>query len=139
MKGAFGNEGALRFLSGYRRSQLGFPAKEREDFFHKRVGGDAVFFAQRRNVAVLDKLVGPADPHHRCIDHLRMQMFHYRAAETVEQHVIFYGAHDFDAAREKFESAGVHRLDPARINERNGNSFFFELARGFFGNFEHVA
>ena len=70
--------------------------------------------------AVFDELIGPTDPHHRRIDHLRVQIFHHGAAETVVQNVIFDRAHDLDAAREKFERAGVHRLDPARINERNG-------------------
>jgi hypothetical protein len=66
-------------------------------------------------------------------------MFHHRAAETVVQDVIFDRADYVYTSREKFERAGVHRLDPARINERDGNSFFFELARGFFGNLKHVA
>ena len=85
------------------------------------------FFAQDWNGAVLDELIGPTDPHHRRVDHLRVQMFHHRAAETVVQNVIFDRADDLDAAREKFERAGVHRLDPARIDERNGNSFSSSL------------
>ena len=68
-----------------------------------------------------------------------MQLLHHRAAKTVVQNVIFDGADDFDAAREEFERASVERLDPARIDERNGNSFLFKFGRGFFGNFEHVA
>ena len=66
-------------------------------------------------------------------------MFHDRAAKTVVQNMIFNRAHDFYAAREKFERAGVHRLDPARINERNGHSFFFKFACGFFRKLKHVA
>src|SRR5215469_1784013 len=66
-------------------------------------------------------------------------MLHYRAAETVVQDVVFNSANDLDAASEKFERAGIHRFDPTRIDERDGNSFFFELARGFFGNLEHRA
>jgi hypothetical protein len=34
MKGAFGNEGALRFLLGYRWTEAGFLAQKREHFFH---------------------------------------------------------------------------------------------------------
>src|SRR5438552_10553691 len=66
-------------------------------------------------------------------------MFHHRAAETVVQDVIFDRADYVYTSGEKFERAGVHGFDPARINERDGNSFFFELARGFFGDFKHVA
>ena len=98
-----------------------------------------MFLAQDWNGAVLDELIGPTDAHHRRIDHLRVQMFHHRAAETVVQNMIFDRADDFDAASEKFERAGVHRLDPARIDQRNGNSFLFQFARGFFGNLKHVA
>ena len=42
MKGAFGNEGALRFYLGDRRPKIGLFAQERQNFFHQRVGGDAV-------------------------------------------------------------------------------------------------
>src|SRR5262249_54983069 len=124
------------FLS-HRRRELGFFAEKRQNFFHKRVGCDAVFLTQDWDGAVFDELIGPTDPHDRCIDHLRVQMFHHRAAETVVQNVIFDCTDHVHASGEKFESAGVHRFDPAWINERNGNSFFFELPRGFFGNLEH--
>ncbi len=53
--------------------------------------------------------------------------------------MIFDRAHDFYAAREKFERAGVDRFDPARIDERDGNSFFLKFARRFLGHFKHVA
>ena len=72
MKGAFGDEGALRFLLGYRWSQLGFFAEKRENFFHERVGCNAVLLAQDGNSAVFDELVGPTDSHDGCIDHLRV-------------------------------------------------------------------
>src|SRR6266481_6337586 len=100
MKGAFGNEGALRFYLG-----CGWP--------------DAGFLSQQRNGAVLDKLIGPTDANDRCVDHLRMQMLHHRAAETVVQNVIFNRADDLDAASEKFERARIHRFDPTWIDERN--------------------
>src|SRR5262249_43363516 len=137
MKGAFGDEGALRSLLGYRWSQLGFFAEKRENFFHEGVGCDAVLFAEDWDGAVFNELIGPTDSHHRCIDHLRVQMFHYRAAETVVQNVVFYRADHVHASGEKFECASIHGLDPARIDQCNGNSFFFQLARGFFGNLEH--
>ena len=66
-------------------------------------------------------------------------MFHHRAAKPVMQNMILDRADDFDAASEKFERPGVHRLDPAWIDQRNGNSFLFQFARGFFGNLKHVA
>ena len=88
---------------------------------------------------MFDKLIGPTDPYHRCIDHLRVQMFHHRAAETVVQNVIFDRADHVYTSGEKFERAGVHGFDPARIDQRNGDSFFFQLARSFLGNFKHVA
>jgi hypothetical protein len=71
MKGAFGNEGALRF-SGNRRPEAGFFAQEREHSFYQRVGGDAVFFAQEWYGAVFDELIRPADTYDRRIDRLGM-------------------------------------------------------------------
>ena len=44
MKGAFGNEGALRF-SGHRWREFGFFAEKRKHFFNQRVGCDAVFLS----------------------------------------------------------------------------------------------
>src|SRR6266478_7903500 len=66
-------------------------------------------------------------------------MFHHRAAKPVVQNMILDRADDFHTASEKFERPSVHRLDPARIDQRNGNSFLFKLPRGFFGNLKHVA
>src|SRR5204863_366873 len=178
MKGAFGNEGALRFLinadslfapigasrrsnrfslcgsichlerladakqflgfvapvadpnSSRSRPDAGFFSQEREYFFHQRVRSNAMFLSQDRDGAVLDKLIGPSDADHWSVDHLRMQMLHHRTSEAVVQNVIFDGADDFDAAREKFERAGIERLDPARIDECDGNTFLFQFARG---------
>jgi hypothetical protein len=54
MKGAFGNEGALRFcgaldstppdepISGYRRLKIRFLTEKRQNFFHECIGCDAV-------------------------------------------------------------------------------------------------
>src|SRR6266404_1558658 len=120
MKGAFGKRRRPSLSLGYGWPERGFLAKDWD-------------------CAVLDKLIGPADAHDWRIDHLRVQMFHDGAAKTVVQNMIFDRADHFHAAREKFEGAGVHRLYPTRIDERNGNSFFFQLARRFFGNFKHVA
>src|SRR5438045_9707096 len=83
---------------------------------------------------MLDELIGPAYSHHRRVDHLRVQMFHDRAAETVVQNMIFDRAYDFDTAREKFERAGIHRFDPSRIDERDGNSFLLQFEVGFLGH-----
>src|SRR5438874_3348334 len=153
MKGAFGNEGALRFYNlsgesalcrrwpilGNRRLKLRLFVQQRQNFFYQCIGGDAVFLPQDWNRAMLDELIRPAYAHHRRVDHLRVQMFHDRAAETVVQNMIFDRAHDFDTAREKFERAGIHRFDPSRIDERDGNSFLLQFAGGFLGHFKHVA
>ncbi len=88
---------------------------------------------------MLDELIGPSDAHDWRVDHLRMQMLHHRTSEAVVQNVIFDSADDFDAACKKFERAGIERLDPARIDQCDGNAFLFQLARGFFGYFKHVA
>ena len=98
-----------------------------------------MLLSQDRDRAVLDELIRPADAHHRGVDHLRVQMFHDRAAETVVQNVVLNRADHFDAAREKFERAGVDRFDPTRIDQRDGNSFLLKFARGFLGYFKHVA
>ena len=66
-------------------------------------------------------------------------MFHHSAAETVVQNVIFDRADHVHSSCEKFERAGVHRLDPKRIDQRNGNSFLFKFSRDFFRNLKHVA
>src|SRR5258707_12029342 len=126
-------------LSGDGWPERGLFAEEREDFFHQCIGCDAVLLPQDWNGAVLDKLIGPADAHDRRVDHLGVQMFHHRAAKTVVQNVVLNRADHVHAAREKFQGTGVHRFDPAWIDERNGNSFFFKLARRFLGNFKHVA
>src|SRR6266496_5742787 len=91
------------FLSGHRWPDSGFFAQQRQHFFHKRLTCDAVFFAQDRNGAVLDELVRPTDAHNWRIDHLRMQMFHHRAAKPVIQNMIFDRADDLDAAGERSE------------------------------------
>src|ERR1043165_6605109 len=98
-----------------------------------------MFLAQDWNGAVLDEVIGPADAHHWRVDHLCVQVFHDRAAKTIVQHVILNGAHDFDSTSEKLERAGVDRLDPPWIDERNGNSFLLKFARCLLRYFEHVA
>ena len=115
MKGAFGNEGALR-LSSHRRLELCFFAKQRQNLFNKSVGGETVLLPQDWDGAVFDELIGPADPHHGCVDHLRMKMFHNGAAKTVVQNVIFNRADDIHASGEEFQCAGVEGFDPSRIN-----------------------
>src|SRR5438105_9994795 len=98
-----------------------------------------MFLAQNWNATVLDEFVGPANPYHRRMNSLRIQMLHHRAAKTVVQNVVFNGTNDFDATSKKFERPGVERLDPARVDERDRNSFFLQLPGGFLGDFEHVA
>src|SRR5262249_40488906 len=97
---------SLLLLSRYRWRELRFFAKERQNFFHQRVGCDTVFFAQDWNGTVLDELIGPTDARHGRTYHLRVQMFHHSATETIVQNVVFDRADDFHAARKEFERAG---------------------------------
>src|SRR5882724_5500313 len=112
MKGAFGNEGALRFYLGCGWPDAGFLSQQRQHLFHQCVRSDPMFLAQNWDAAVFDELIGPSDANDRGVDHLRMQMLHYRTAETVVQNVIFDRANDFDATGEKFERARIHWFDP---------------------------
>ena len=88
---------------------------------------------------MLDELIRPADAHYRRVDLIAVQMLHHRATKTVVQDVIFDRADDFDAAREKFQRAGIERFDPARIDERDGETLLLQFLCRFFCNFEHVA
>ena len=102
-----------------RRARLrfrAFPLEKRLDLFHERVCRDAVLLPKDRYRAVFDKLIGPANPHYRRVDHLAVEMLHDGATESVVKDVVFNRADDFDAARKEFEGAGVDRLDPARIS-----------------------
>ena len=98
-----------------------------------------MFLAQNWNTAVLDEFIGPANPNHRRMNSLRIQMLHHRAAKAVVQNVVFDRANDFHAAGEKFQRPGVERLDPARIDQRNRNSLFLQFLGRFLRDFEHVA
>src|SRR3977135_1703241 len=98
-EGRFRKRRRPSLLSGYGWPERGFFAEKGQDFFYQCVGCDAVLLAQDWNGAVLDELIGPADAHYRCVDHLRVQMFHHRAAKTVVKHVVLDRAHDLDAAR----------------------------------------
>jgi len=77
-----------------------------------------MFLAQNWNAAVLDEFIGPANPHHRRMNSLRIQMLHHRAAKAVVQNVVFNSANDFHAAGKKFQRPGVERFDPAWVDER---------------------
>src|ERR1700676_1939193 len=66
-------------------------------------------------------------------------MLHHGAAETVVQNVIFNRADYFHTAGEEFERTGVERLDPTRIDKRDGNAFLFQLLGRLFGDFKHIA
>ena len=98
-----------------------------------------MFLSEDWDGAMLDELIGPTDANDRCVDHLRMQMFHYRAPKTVVQNMIFNRADDLDAAGERFKRSSVQRLDPTWIDKRNRNSFLFQFGGGFFRNLKHIA
>ena len=85
MKGAFGNEGALRFyrcsvraanannqISGYGWLKIRLFPEQRQNFFHQCVSGDTVFFAQDWNGAMFDELIRPTYTYHRRINHFRV-------------------------------------------------------------------
>src|SRR5205085_2419335 len=110
-----------------RRTIAGFALQQRQYFLHQRVRRDAVLLPQDRNGSVLNELVGPTDPDDWRIDHLRMEMLHDGAAETVMQDVVFNRTDDFNPASEKLERAGVDRFDPPRVDERDRESFLFEF------------
>ena len=78
-----------------------------------------MFLAQDRDRAVFDEFIRPSDTHNRRADHLGIQMLHDGTTKTVVQHVVFDGADDLSTAREKFQRAGIHRFDPARIDQRH--------------------
>src|SRR5438128_11879940 len=97
MKGAFGNEGALRFYNlsgesalcrrwpilGNRRLKLRLFVQQRQNFFYQCLSGDAVVLPQDWYGAMLDDLMRSAYAHHLRVDHLRVQMFYDRAGGTV--------------------------------------------------------
>jgi hypothetical protein len=58
-----------------------------------------------------------------------VEVFDDGAAEAVVQNVVFHRADDIDAAREKFDRAGVERLDPARVDDGGGDALRFECLR----------
>src|SRR5450631_1737580 len=101
-----------------------FPLQKWQDLFHERVCRNTVLFPKDRYRAVFDKLIGPADPYHRCVDQLAVQMFHDGTAESVVQNVILDGADDLDAARKKLQRSRIERLDPTWIDQCDGNAFF---------------
>ena len=109
-----------------------------QHFLDKGVGGDAVLFAKDRNRSVLDEFIRPSDANDGRVNVLRVQMLDDGAAEAVVEHVIFERADNFHAAREKLERPGVHRLDPARIDQGHGDAVFLELPGGFLRHFEHI-
>src|SRR4051812_26395122 len=96
-----------------------FPLQKRQDLFHERIRGDAVLLAEDWDRAVLDKLIGPANAHHRGIDHLAVQMLHDRATEAVVQNMVLDRANDIDAASKELQGPRIERLDPARIDKRD--------------------
>src|SRR5438094_8480281 len=98
-----------------------------------------MFPAQNWNTAVLDEFIGPANAYDRGMNSLRIQMLHHRAAETVVQNVVFNRTNHLNAAGKKFERTSVERFDPARVNERDRNSFFLQFPGCFLRHFEHVA
>src|SRR3712207_1208411 len=102
-------------LRGARLRLPCFLLEERQDLLDERVSSKPVLFAQDRNGAVLDELVGPTDADDGRVDHLRVQVLDHSGAETVVQDVVLERAQHLRAAREELERAGVERLDPAGV------------------------
>ena len=88
---------------------------------------------------MLNELIRPTDAHHRCVDHLRVEMFHDGATEAVMQDVIFQSANHFHAAGKEFEGARVDRFDPARVDQGHGNTLGLQFAGGFLRHLEHIS
>ena len=80
---------------------------------------------------MLDELIRPADPDHRSCDSRVGQVFHDRAAKPIVENVIFECADYINAARKKLKCAGIHGLDPSRINQGDGNAFSLQKAGCF--------
>src|SRR5438105_13150331 len=95
----------------------GFFLEQGQNLLDQRVGGNSDLLSQERNRAVFDELIRPTNASNRSIDLLRMEMFHYRATETVVENVVFDRRNDFHAPREKFQCSGVHRFDPPRVDQ----------------------
>src|SRR4029077_6538009 len=98
-----------------------------------------MLLSQDGNVAMFNKLVGPANSHHRSVDHLRMEMFHHSATETVVEDVILERANHLHTAGKKFQCADIERFDPTRVDECHGDAAGFELLPCFLRHLKHVA
>src|SRR5215469_18241096 len=94
---------------------------------------------QDRNVAMLDELVGPADPHHWSANHLRMEVLHDCATESVIQDMVLKRANYLHAASKKLQGPSINRFDPPRVDERDGDPLCFQFVRGFLGQLKHIA
>ncbi len=101
--------------------------------------GEAVFLTEDRDGAVLDELVGPADADDRGFDALVGQMLNDGGAVAVVEDMVFHRAEDFATAGEKFDRGGVERLDPTGIDDRRGDTEFFQFLGCGQGEFTHVA
>ena len=60
-------------------------------------------------------------------------------AEAVVEDMVFDGAEDFAAAGEKLDCRGVEGLDPTGVDDRRGDTEFFQFLGGGEGEFAHVA
>ena len=80
---------------------------------------------------MLDKLVGPADAHHRRCESERVQFFQDGAAEAAAQDVILHGDDRIHGAGVKLQHGGVDGLGEARVDDGGGNAFAFELGGDF--------
>src|SRR3954453_21727194 len=106
---------------GYRRFRGNTLVHERQNLLDQRICGKPVLRAEDWNRAVLNEFVRPSDANNRRMDSLRIEMLHHGTTETIMQDVILQRANNFHAAREKFQGSGVDRLDPSRVNQRDGN------------------
>src|SRR6516225_7459464 len=66
-------------------------------------------------------------------------MFDDCAAEAIVEDMIFKCADNVDTSGKEFEGSGVHRFNPARINQGHGNAFIPEKTPSFLCKGEHIS
>jgi len=126
------------FLEGNANALLR-PTQSAENLRDRIFDTEAVFLAQNRNAAVLNELVRPADADNGRVNASVTELFYDPCAESVAKHMVFECADDLHFFGEGFKAGHVEGLDPARVDECDGETFGFEFCFGSLGDREHVA
>src|SRR5215469_2242962 len=88
---------------------------------------------------MLDKLIGPTDPHDWCRDSGVSKVLNNRAPKAIVEDVIFEGTDYIDTPCKELQRAGVYRFDPSRVDQCNRNAFGFQNFCSFLGHGEHIS